>query len=179
MLETLKVLKEQNIEHGTIEFIITVGERCNWHGRAKALIAPLWRLNSVLHLIVMEKWAYGCCRTYAGESVRNNFRPRLLTLVSNQRKAFRPLRSQPKQSLRMPLGRWIDEETTANIGRSQGTANAILFVTMLKSLQKQDRFDPWKNGNTGSLENERSFRDCSHWNGRTCWSWSYRHVSWF
>lgn len=36
MLETLKVLKEQNIEHGTIEFIITVGEESGLVG-AKAL----------------------------------------------------------------------------------------------------------------------------------------------
>nr|WGE06644.1 M20/M25/M40 family metallo-hydrolase [Bacillus subtilis] len=74
MFEAIKVLKEENIEHGTIEFIITVGEESGLIG-AKALDRSMitasygYALDSdgkVGNIVV--------CRADTGEGKSGNFR---------------------------------------------------------------------------------------------------------
>ncbi|CAH0224703.1 tripeptidase T [Peribacillus sp. NPDC101481] len=118
MLETLKVLKEQNIEHGTIEFIITVGEESGLVG-AKALDRSLvtakfgFALDSdgkVGNVVVAAPTQAKVSATILGKTAHAGVAPE---------KGVSAITIAAKAISRMPLGR-IDEETTANIGRFQG-----------------------------------------------------------
>lgn len=118
MLEAIRVLQSENIEHGDIQFIITVGEEAGLIG-AKALDPSLiqakygFALDSdgkvgdiitaaptqaQIHVIIEGKTAHAGVAPEKGVSA--------ITIAS-------------KAIASMPLGR-IDEETTANIGRFEG-----------------------------------------------------------
>ncbi|MBU8879297.1 M20/M25/M40 family metallo-hydrolase [Bacillus sp. FJAT-29790] len=118
MLEVVKVLKEQNIEHGTIQFIITVGEESGLVG-AKALDPALikakygYALDSdgkVGNIIVAAPTQAKVKATILGKTAHAGVAPE---------KGISAITMAAKAISRMPLGR-IDEETTANIGRFEG-----------------------------------------------------------
>lgn len=118
MFETIHILKEQQIEHGDIQFVITVGEESGLVG-AKALDHSLIKADfgyavdstgKVGDIIVaqpsqakIEIFAYGKT-AHAGVAPEKGISA--ITLAA-------------KAISKMPLGR-IDEETTANIGRFEG-----------------------------------------------------------
>ncbi|MBM7660945.1 tripeptide aminopeptidase [Bacillus mesophilus] len=118
MLEAIRTLKENNIEHGTIQFIITVGEESGLVG-AKALdpskiVAKYgYALDSdgkVGNIIVAAPTQAKVKATILGKTAHAGVAPE---------KGVSAITIASKAIAKMPLGR-IDEETTANIGRFEG-----------------------------------------------------------
>lgn len=118
MLEAIKVLKEQNVEHGTIQFIITVGEESGLVG-AKVLDPALLKakygfaLDSdgpVGNIIVAAPTQAKVNTIVNGKTAHAGVAPE---------KGISAITVAAKAISKMPLGR-IDEETTANIGRFEG-----------------------------------------------------------
>ncbi|SDY57876.1 tripeptide aminopeptidase [Evansella caseinilytica] len=118
MLEAIKIIKENNLEHGTVQFIITVGEESGLIG-AKALnrddlIAKYgFALDSdgkVGTIIVAAPTQSKVRATVHGKTAHAGVAPE---------KGVSAITIAAKAIARMPLGR-IDEETTANIGRIEG-----------------------------------------------------------
>ncbi|RSK27766.1 M20/M25/M40 family metallo-hydrolase [Bacillus sp. HMF5848] len=118
MLEVIRVLKEQNIEHGDIQFIITVGEESGLVG-AKALDPSLvtakfgYALDSdgqVGNIVVAAPTQAKIKATIQGKTAHAGVAPE---------KGVSAITIAAKAIAKMPLGR-IDKETTANIGRFEG-----------------------------------------------------------
>ncbi|MDZ5471093.1 M20/M25/M40 family metallo-hydrolase (plasmid) [Bacillus sp. 31A1R] len=118
MLEVVRLLKEQNIPHGTIQFIITVGEESGLVG-AKALDSSLvtakfgYALDSdgkVGNIVVAAPTQAKVKATILGKTAHAGVAPE---------KGVSAITIAAKAIAKMPLGR-IDEETTANIGRFEG-----------------------------------------------------------
>ncbi|MGG3470886.1 M20/M25/M40 family metallo-hydrolase [Neobacillus pocheonensis] len=118
MLETIRVLKEQNIEHGLIQFVITVGEESGLVG-AKALDPSLMKakygyaLDSdglVGNVVVAAPTQAKVKTTIYGKTAHAGVAPE---------KGVSAITIAAKAIAKMPLGR-IDHETTANIGRFEG-----------------------------------------------------------
>jgi tripeptide aminopeptidase len=118
MFEAIRVLKEQNISHGDIQFIITVGEESGLVG-AKAMDASKitakygFALDSdgpVGDIIVAAPTQAKVRAKIYGKSAHAGVAPE---------KGVSAISIAAKAIARMPLGR-IDEETTANIGHFHG-----------------------------------------------------------
>src|SRR3954465_3026703 len=118
MLETIRVLKEQNIPHGMIQFVITVGEESGLVG-AKALDSSLlkakygYALDSdglVGNIVVAAPTQAKIKAVIYGKTAHAGVAPE---------KGVSAITIAAKSIARMPLGR-IDHETTANIGRFEG-----------------------------------------------------------
>lgn len=118
MLETIRVLKEQNIAHGTIQFVITVGEESGLVG-AKVIDSSLltakygYALDSdgkVGNIVVAAPTQAKITATIYGKTAHAGVAPE---------KGVSAITIAAKAISQMPLGR-IDEETTANIGRFEG-----------------------------------------------------------
>ncbi|WP_110927510.1 M20/M25/M40 family metallo-hydrolase [Bacillus massiliglaciei] len=118
MIESIRVLKEQNIPHGKIEFIITAGEESGLVG-AKALDRSLvtakfgYALDSdgkVGNVVVAAPTQAKVAAKIYGKTAHAGVAPE---------KGVSAITIASKAISRMLLGR-IDEETTANIGRFQG-----------------------------------------------------------
>ncbi|MED3725234.1 M20/M25/M40 family metallo-hydrolase [Priestia filamentosa] len=118
MFEALEVIKEEGIEHGTVEFIITVGEESGLVG-AKALDPSMitakfgYALDSdgkVGDIIVGAPTQAKVQATIYGKTAHAGVAPE---------KGVSAITIAAKAISKMPLGR-IDEETTANIGRFEG-----------------------------------------------------------
>lgn len=118
MLEAIKVLKENNIQHGTIEFIITVGEESGLVGAksldpAKITAKYGYALDSdgkVGNIIVAAPTQAKVKATILGKTAHAGVAPE---------KGVSAITIASKAIAKMPLGR-IDEETTANIGSFAG-----------------------------------------------------------
>ncbi|WAA10481.1 M20/M25/M40 family metallo-hydrolase [Fervidibacillus albus] len=118
MLEVIRVLKENNIDHGTIQWIITVGEESGLVG-AKALNSDMiqakfgYALDSdgeVGTIVTAAPTQAKVNATIFGKSAHAGVAPE---------KGVSAITVSAKAISKMPLGR-IDEETTANIGRFEG-----------------------------------------------------------
>ncbi|WP_335872674.1 tripeptidase T [Bacillus sp. 2205SS5-2] len=118
MFEAVRVLKEQNIAHGKIEFIITVGEESGLVG-AKELDPTFvtakygFALDSdgkVGNIIVAAPTQAKVKAVIHGKTAHAGVAPE---------KGKSAITMAAKAISRMPLGR-IDDETTANIGRFEG-----------------------------------------------------------
>ncbi|RQW20055.1 M20/M25/M40 family metallo-hydrolase [Bacillus sp. C1-1] len=118
MLEAIRVLKEHEVEHGDIQFIITVGEESGLVG-AKALDQNLVR--AVYGYALDSDGEVGGMITAAPSQAK------LVTKVFGKtahagvepEKGISAISVASKAVAQMPLGR-IDNETTANIGRFEG-----------------------------------------------------------
>lgn len=120
MLEAIKVLKEQDIKHGQIQFVITAGEESGLVG-AKELDPSLvdakfgFALDSdgkVGNIIVAAPTQAKVKAVIEGKTAHAGVAPE---------KGVSAITIAAKSIAKMPLGR-IDEETTANIGRFEGGA---------------------------------------------------------
>ncbi|MCF6137802.1 M20/M25/M40 family metallo-hydrolase [Pseudalkalibacillus berkeleyi] len=120
MLEAIKVLKEQDIQHGKIQFVITVGEESGLVG-AKELDSSLvdakfgFALDSdgkVGNIIVAAPTQAKINAVIEGKTAHAGVAPE---------KGVSAITIAAKAISKMPLGR-IDKETTANIGRFEGGA---------------------------------------------------------
>jgi tripeptide aminopeptidase len=118
MLESVRVLKEQNIQHGKIQFVITVGEESGLVG-ALALDPKLieakygYALDSNLkvgNIAVAAPYQARIDMTIIGKSAHAGVNPE---------DGISAIQVASKAISRIPLGR-IDKETTANIGSFQG-----------------------------------------------------------
>jgi len=142
MLETIKVLKEQSIQHGTIQFIITVGEESGLVG-AKALDPSLvkakygYALDSdgkVGNIIVAAPTQAKVAAVIHGKTAHAGVAPE---------KGVSAITIAAKAVARMPLGR-IDEETTANIGRFQGGTQTNIVCDHVEILAEARSLIPEK-----------------------------------
>ncbi|MBS4209670.1 M20/M25/M40 family metallo-hydrolase [Bacillus sp. FJAT-50079] len=118
MFEAIRVLKEENIPHGTIQFIITVGEESGLVG-AKVLDPSLvkakygFALDSdgpVGDIIIAAPTQAKIIAEIHGKTAHAGVAPE---------KGVSAITIAAKAVAKMSLGR-IDEETTANIGRFEG-----------------------------------------------------------
>lgn len=132
LFEALKVIKEENIPHGQIQFIITVGEESGLHG-AKALDSKLvqadfgYALDSdgpVGDIIIAAPTQARIEVTVKGKTAHAGVAPE---------KGISAITMASKAIARMPLGR-IDEETTANIGRFEGGQATNIVCDSVKIL---------------------------------------------
>ncbi|ESU30499.1 hypothetical protein G3A_21840 [Bacillus sp. 17376] len=142
MLETIRVLKEQSIPHGTIQFIITVGEESGLVG-AKALDYSLvkakygYALDSdgkVGNIIVAAPTQAKVAAVIHGKTAHAGVAPE---------KGVSAITIAAKAVARMPLGR-IDEETTANIGRFQGGTQTNIVCDHVEILAEARSLIPEK-----------------------------------
>ncbi|HAQ08567.1 MAG TPA: hypothetical protein DCR24_14010 [Bacillus bacterium] len=142
MLETIRVLKEQSIPHGTIQFIITVGEESGLVG-AKVLDPSLvkakygYALDSdgkVGNIIVAAPTQAKVAAVIHGKTAHAGVAPE---------KGISAITIAAKAVSRMPLGR-IDEETTANIGRFQGGTQTNIVCDRVEILAEARSLIPEK-----------------------------------
>jgi tripeptide aminopeptidase len=142
MFETIRVLKEQSIQHGTIQFIITVGEESGLVG-AKALDPSLvkakygYALDSdgkVGNIIVAAPTQAKVAAVIHGKTAHAGVAPE---------KGVSAITIAAKAVARMPLGR-IDEETTANIGRFQGGTQTNIVCDRVEILAEARSLIPEK-----------------------------------
>ncbi|WP_100406846.1 tripeptidase T [Bacillus solitudinis] len=118
MLEAIRVIQEENIPHGMVQFIITVGEESGLVG-AKAMDRQLlqakygFALDSdgpVGDIIVAAPTQAKIKAIVYGKTAHAGVAPE---------KGISAITVAAKAIAKMPLGR-IDKETTANIGRFEG-----------------------------------------------------------
>ncbi|PKR78922.1 hypothetical protein CEY16_03975 [Halalkalibacillus sediminis] len=142
MLEMIKRLKEENVEHGDIQFVITVGEESGLVG-AKALDGSQiyakygYAVDSngdVGNIIVAAPTQAKLWITARGKSAHAGVAPEegvsAITLAA-------------KAVAKMPLGR-IDAETTANIGRFEGGKATNVVCEEAYLLAEARSLDPVK-----------------------------------
>jgi tripeptide aminopeptidase len=118
ILETLKVLLEENLPHGQIQFVITIGEESGLVG-AKALDYTLldakygYAIDShgkVCNIMVAAPSRAKLKATLYGKTAHAGVEPE---------KGINAIAVAAAAITKMPLGR-IDEQTTANLGKIEG-----------------------------------------------------------
>ncbi|AJY77236.1 M20/M25/M40 family metallo-hydrolase [Paenibacillus beijingensis] len=118
MLEAIRVLKEQEIPHGTVQFVITVGEESGLVG-ARALDAD--KLQAAYGYALDSNGKVGDIAVAAPSQAKITMHiyGRSAHAGVNPEDGISAIQVASKAIARMPLGR-IDKETTANIGRFEG-----------------------------------------------------------
>lgn len=118
MLEALRVIREQGIAHGPIQFVITVGEESGLVG-ARAMSAE--RLRGKIGFALDSNGKIGDIAAAAPSQAKIVFaiRGKSAHAGVNPEDGISAIQVASKAISRMPLGR-IDKETTANIGRFAG-----------------------------------------------------------
>lgn len=142
MLEAIKILKEKQLKHGTIQFIITVGEESGLVGakalNPKHLLAKYgYALDSdgeVGTIIVAAPTQAKVKATLKGKTAHAGVAPE---------KGISAITIASKAIAKMPLGR-IDEETTANIGSFQGGSQTNIVCDHVDILAEARSLVPGK-----------------------------------
>lgn len=142
MLEAVKVLKEDNINHGTIQFIITVGEESGLKGAKELDPAMLkakygFALDSdgkVGNIIIAAPTQAKVQATIFGKTAHAGVAPE---------KGVSAITIAAKAIAKMPLGR-IDHETTANIGRFEGGSQTNIVCDQVNILAEARSLVPEK-----------------------------------
>lgn len=118
MLEAIRVLKEQGIPHGTVQFVITVGEESGLVG-ARAFDKN--KLKAAFGYALDSNGKIGDIAVAAPSQakVTMHIYGRSAHAGVNPEDGISAIQVASKAIARMPLGR-IDKETTANIGRFEG-----------------------------------------------------------
>lgn len=142
MLEAIRTIKENNIEHGDVQFVITVGEESGLVG-AKALDPKTihakfgYALDSngeVGDIIVAAPTQAKINTIIKGKTAHAGVAPE---------KGISAITIAAKAIAKMPLGR-IDEETTANIGRFEGGKQTNIVVDHVEILAEARSLVPEK-----------------------------------
>ncbi len=142
ILETIRTLKENNVEHGDIQFVITVGEESGLVG-AKALDGSLLQAKygyaidsngAVGDIIVAAPTQAKLHAVMKGKTAHAGLAPE---------KGVSAITLAAKSIAKMPLGR-IDEETTANIGRFEGGKQTNIVADHVEILAEARSLDPEK-----------------------------------
>lgn len=146
LLELIRVLKERNIPHGQLQFIITVGEESGLVG-ARAMDPSLidadfgYALDSSGHVGMIAVAAPTQAKmkiTFIGKSAHAG---------ANPEDGISAIQVASKAVARMKLGR-IDSETTANIGRFEGGGETNVVV------EKVDVYAEARSLENGKLETQ-------------------------
>ncbi|GMK37942.1 hypothetical protein PCCS19_09960 [Paenibacillus sp. CCS19] len=118
MFEAIRVLKEQQIPHGEIQFVITVGEESGLLG-ARAMDGS--KLRAKLGFALDSNGEIGDIAVAAPTQARVTIKLHGKSAHAgvNPEDGISAIQVASKAVSRMPLGR-IDKETTANIGRFEG-----------------------------------------------------------
>ncbi|MBP2077785.1 M20/M25/M40 family metallo-hydrolase [Oceanobacillus polygoni] len=142
ILESIRVIKENNIQHGDIQFVITVGEESGLVG-AKELDSSLihakygYALDSdgtVGDIVVAAPTQAKVLAVIKGKTAHAGLEPE---------KGISAITLAAKAISNMPLGR-IDEETTANIGRFEGGKQTNIVVDHVEILAEARSLVPEK-----------------------------------
>ncbi|MCT1903294.1 M20/M25/M40 family metallo-hydrolase [Oceanobacillus sojae] len=142
MFELIRVLQENNIPHGQIQFIITVGEESGLVG-AKALDSSKldarygYALDSngdVGDIVVAAPTQAKIHATITGKTAHAGLEPE---------KGVSAITIASKAISKMPLGR-IDKDTTANIGRFEGGKQTNIVVDHVEILAEARSLVPEK-----------------------------------
>lgn len=142
ILEAIRSLKEQKVEHGDLQFVITVGEESGLVG-AKALDSTLlkakygYALDSdgqVGNIIVAAPTQAKINAIVKGKTAHAGVAPE---------KGISAITLAARAIAKMPLGR-IDEETTANIGRFEGGQKTNIVCDHVEVLAEARSLDPEK-----------------------------------
>jgi tripeptide aminopeptidase len=142
MFEAIKVIQEEQLSHGTIQFIITVGEESGLKG-AKELDPALieakygYALDSdgkVGNIIVAAPTQAKIQATLYGKTAHAGVAPE---------KGVSAITIAAKAIAKMPLGR-IDHETTANIGRFEGGSQTNIVCDLVHILAEARSLAPEK-----------------------------------
>ncbi|REJ10506.1 M20/M25/M40 family metallo-hydrolase [Halobacillus trueperi] len=142
ILEAIRSLQEQNIEHGDLQFVITVGEESGLVG-AKALDASMlkakygYALDSdgqVGNIIVAAPTQAKINAIVKGKTAHAGVAPE---------KGISAITLASRAIAKMPLGR-IDDETTANIGRFEGGQKTNIVCDHVEVLAEARSLDPEK-----------------------------------
>lgn len=118
ILEGLRVLKEQNVSHGTIQVLITAGEESGLVG-AKALDPALLKADYGFALDSNGKVGDIIVSAPTQAKIKATVHGKAAHAGVNPQDGISAIQVASRAIMRMPLGR-IDEETTANVGIIQG-----------------------------------------------------------
>jgi tripeptide aminopeptidase len=133
MLEALHVLKEQNIAHGAIQFVITVGEEVGLKG-ARAMDPK--RMKAEFGYALDSNGEIGAIAVAAPSraEIDMRFYGKSAHAGVNPEDGISAIQIASKAVSRMPLGR-LDSETTANIGSfaGGGALNVVCDFVQLKA----------------------------------------------
>ncbi|HET7522468.1 MAG TPA: M20/M25/M40 family metallo-hydrolase [Bacillales bacterium] len=130
MLEAVKTIKEDNVSHGTVQFVIPAGEESGLAG-SKALDRTLlsakygYALDSeekVGHIITAAPTQAKLHVTVNGKTAHAGVAPE---------KGISAISVAARAVSKMPLGR-IDQDTTANIGRFEGGSQTNIVCDLVK-----------------------------------------------
>ncbi|HEY4390520.1 MAG TPA: M20/M25/M40 family metallo-hydrolase [Paenibacillus sp.] len=118
LLEVIQVLREQNLPHGKIQFVITVGEEMGMTG-SRALDASL--LDAKFGFAFDSNGDVGtiCVASPSRALITIEIYGKSAHAGVNPEDGISAIQVAGKTIARMKLGR-IDEETTANIGKFEG-----------------------------------------------------------
>lgn len=121
MIEAIRVLQEQNIRHGRIQFVITAGEESGLIGARAMAQNPPKELQAEFGYAIDSSGRVGEIAVAAPSQakIRISFIGRSAHAGVNPEDGISAIQVASKAIGRMPLGR-IDSETTANIGRFAG-----------------------------------------------------------
>ncbi|MED4728807.1 M20/M25/M40 family metallo-hydrolase [Aneurinibacillus migulanus] len=119
MFEAIRVLKEQHKSHGTVQFLITVGEESGLQG-AKVFDPALLQAKYGFALDSNGKVGDVIIAAPFQAKVTATIRGRSAHAGVNPEAGISAIQVASKAISRMSLGR-IDEETTANIGSFEGS----------------------------------------------------------
>lgn len=142
MLEVLRVIKEENLPHGEIQFVITVGEESGLVG-AKVLDRSLikakygYALDSdgkVGEIVVAAPTQAKISVVIYGKTAHAGVAPE---------KGVSAITLAARAIAKMPLGR-IDAETTANIGRFEGKGPTNIVCDRVEILAEARSLIPEK-----------------------------------
>lgn len=142
IIEAINVLKESNVEHGPVQFVITIGEESGLVG-AKAMDASLlkasfgYALDSdgpVGDIVIAAPTQMKMLAKVYGKTAHAGIAPE---------KGVSAITIAAKAIAKMPLGR-IDDETTANIGRFEGGQKTNIVCDYVEVLAEARSLDPDK-----------------------------------
>ncbi|WP_440895795.1 M20/M25/M40 family metallo-hydrolase [Amphibacillus sp. Q70] len=142
MIETIRCLKENQLSHGQIQFVITVGEESGLVG-AKALDSSL--LNAEFGYALDSDGPVGDIIVAAPTQVKFFAKVKGKTAHAGvaPEKGVSAITIASKAISKMPLGR-IDHETTANIGRFEGGQKTNIVCDYVEILAEARSLDPKK-----------------------------------
>ncbi|MFK3937720.1 M20/M25/M40 family metallo-hydrolase [Alkalihalobacillus sp. NPDC078783] len=132
MFEAIRVLKEEKLEHGTIQFIITVGEESGLVG-ARVLEAD--RISAEFGYALDSDGPVGDIIVAAPTQAKIHAKifGRTAHAGVEPEKGISAITVAAKAVSKMPLGR-IDHETTANIGRFEGGSQTNIVCDYVEVL---------------------------------------------
>ncbi|QTM99761.1 M20/M25/M40 family metallo-hydrolase [Sediminibacillus dalangtanensis] len=142
MLEAIKLLKENDIDHGDIQFVITAGEESGLVG-AKALDISM--VNAAYGYAVDSNGTVGDIIVAAPTQAKINAVVKGKTAHAGvaPENGVSAITLAAKAISKMPLGR-IDEETTANIGRFEGGSKTNIVCDHVEILAEARSLVPEK-----------------------------------